>query len=508
MERRSTFELEDKSVLRATHSSAPLRWFGHELRVSPDKIAVDRSLANRAYEKSFEVSDQIDVFLSHSWHAPPFSKYLMLLVYFNGVPAIVSGVLVAAFGNLYMTNLVSQHLATTPVLTASISSTLLVLVFWQHIVVKTCGSTISMFFDKLCIHQWDIDLKSKGISSICGIIASSRTLLVAWDASYFKRLWCPFEIAAFMASNPSSEIVVLPVEIGTMLLALSIAGLVKAISAQRIFLFYNHKDNDFYEGLMSMDIVLTIPCFILAYVHEQNAQHLLVMRRQVATYSIREAECFCCLHQHVHPESGCSLPCDREYVYSAIARWNGSGELDQVLDVFDQLIRRTCTSAFEQNFGSCGISYRYMLMVTICRGLTCMVTVSAMPERSSRAFGILVALDTFTLREPLCAAFMFRVIRCALMHENVPLNCTCVRVVLAAVLGLIMHSTLLTITIIVGCDHGECVITWQYLLWLAVKAAMVWCVYFRRAPVPLAQETDDDDECSMSSSASCESDMS
>merc|ERR1712190_307615 len=70
-----------------------------------------------------------------------------------------------------------------------------------------------IFLDKVCISQADAHLKSAGIMSIGGFLKHSKRLLVLWDSSYNQRLWCIYELAAFLAmmqKDHSKELVFLP----------------------------------------------------------------------------------------------------------------------------------------------------------------------------------------------------------------------------------------------------------------------------------------------------------
>ena len=41
-------------------------------------------------------------------------------------------------------------------------------------------------------------------------------------------------------------------------------------------------------------------------------------RRQLQTFQVREAKCFCCSNNHHHPQTGAELICDRELVYEGL----------------------------------------------------------------------------------------------------------------------------------------------------------------------------------------------
>merc|ERR1719210_1446192 len=98
-----------------------------------------------------------------------------------------------------------------------------ILHFWQRIL-AIFGWAKYVFFDKVCIHQSDMGLKSRGIANITGVLANSKELLVALDPSYFTRLWCPFEVAAFLHAHPQGSVVAVPVKLGHVAAFASLGG--------------------------------------------------------------------------------------------------------------------------------------------------------------------------------------------------------------------------------------------------------------------------------------------
>ena len=74
-----------------------------------------------------------------------------------------------------------------------VAGTILTLACWK--------SRKEVFLDRICISQTDGGLKTEAICSLAGILNKSESMLVLWDASFAERLWCVFEIAAFLKSK-------------------------------------------------------------------------------------------------------------------------------------------------------------------------------------------------------------------------------------------------------------------------------------------------------------------
>lgn len=58
---------------------------------------------------------------------------------------------------------------------------------------------------KACIRQDNELMKREGILNLGCSLGSSQAMVILWDASYFTRLWCVFEIAVFMKQRQLSR---------------------------------------------------------------------------------------------------------------------------------------------------------------------------------------------------------------------------------------------------------------------------------------------------------------
>ena len=157
------------------------------------------------------MSEQISCFWSHSWHGSRWMKILSLLVRYNGLPAV----LVGSFTALVMTICFSCGLLpgfprfdgvyakgwSTWSLGSGFATAVITFFLWwpQQLV----------FFDRICISEHDNDLKTVSILSLAGILRKSDYMLVLWDPTWSERLWCVFELAAFLKSKAASEQVLL-----------------------------------------------------------------------------------------------------------------------------------------------------------------------------------------------------------------------------------------------------------------------------------------------------------
>ena len=70
-----------------------------------------------------------------------------------------------------------------------------------------------VFFDRLCIDQRNHKRKMEGVLNIGACLKRSEKLLVIWDSSYCLRLWCIFELAAFLRTHETRDMLVLPLSV-------------------------------------------------------------------------------------------------------------------------------------------------------------------------------------------------------------------------------------------------------------------------------------------------------
>lgn len=175
--------------------------------------------------------------------------------------------------------------------------------------------------------------KTQGINAIGGILNKSRTLLVAWDRTYFSRLWCSFELAAFYHSKlydskAAGKVVLLPIILGKVIS--EIAACTWALELLRIHMPFN-------AGLRSAALLLVSLAFATRFYDfliESNG-----LKAELAEFSAQNAQCFCCSNRHLNPITGEKLSCDRALVNASIAHWYGDDDVTEGLATFNELIR-------------------------------------------------------------------------------------------------------------------------------------------------------------------------
>ncbi|CAE6972223.1 unnamed protein product [Symbiodinium sp. CCMP2456] len=186
------------------------------------------------HKQWFKVKD-VDVFISHSWSSSRWEKYLAVCYFLNlglAAKAMLASVLLSEIFMLICPE-VSIHVVFWLLLDFPVVVFFLVFFFGQHL---TCGIWGPRFWvDRLCVDQTDETTKTEGIAGLPTIVANSSAFLVFWDKSYFKRLWCNFEVSIFVKSNGLRSLHLVPLWLTpwlltTMLLSYASARLISAFS--------------------------------------------------------------------------------------------------------------------------------------------------------------------------------------------------------------------------------------------------------------------------------------
>ncbi|CAK0895169.1 unnamed protein product, partial [Prorocentrum cordatum] len=151
-----------------------------------------------SYGDEYRLSREVDryhEFWSYSRHASPFMNCISLLMYYNCWQAFLASVAAATATALLLQGevcpaelSVSGYRAGLPCMAAGLCTSVVVMFAWP--------SRQRVFLDRACIPQDDETAKRNGILSLGYYLRMSRTVLVLWDNTYFRRLWCVFEFAA------------------------------------------------------------------------------------------------------------------------------------------------------------------------------------------------------------------------------------------------------------------------------------------------------------------------
>ncbi|CAK8987478.1 unnamed protein product [Durusdinium trenchii] len=297
-----------------------------------------------------EAEQHVDAFLSHSWQVKSWEKILLLMVLKNLLPACVIGTL----GSLLMMipclffKLGVQFYCWC--CCVGLILWLMTFVFWR--------SRSTVFVDRMCINQFDLRMKAEGILNIGAVLKASKSLLVVWDESYADRLWCMFEIAAFLKAHPEA-VAEKPemVQVRPLLLGFPVCLGSVSMLAQGVFVLVEPFDNVIFWPVVLL--FAAMQALYLVHAFRGYFRSLEATNQRLQQFQLQKCHCWCCSVNHVNPASGQPIQlCDREIVCQCVMRWYGSEE------EFDNSVRSVVASALKQQMGSDAIDYPLVLGAT------------------------------------------------------------------------------------------------------------------------------------------------
>eukprot|EP00439_Symbiodinium_sp_Y106_P026057 s210_g3.t1 len=177
-------------------------------------------------------------------------------------------------------------------------------------------------------------------------------MLVLWDASWARRLWCVFELAAFIHSRPQAEqprVIIRPNILGFTILAFGFSGVLFAFSfyiAQQVFLITT--------SMYIVFLVTWLPgaavFFMIAHLVRDFCRSVTTMCRQIREFRFSSAESYCCSNNH-RSATGEVMICDREVIQRTINIWFGS------IEAFERCVQNEVCDLLSQQLLYRMISY-------------------------------------------------------------------------------------------------------------------------------------------------------
>ena len=183
------------------------------------------------FDASMEAAN-VDLFVSHAWSAGRWEKFLALCLYLNLQMAVGCCMITWMF---FVVLLISLHgaaglggsrLLLPCFVYLPMAMFFVVLFFGQQLSAGRCSP--SVWIDRLCIHQTDLELKAEQIKSVPTFVVRSSRMLILCDGSYFERLWCNLELATFARHGGVEKVDVLPLWLAPWLLCCILLELLSA----------------------------------------------------------------------------------------------------------------------------------------------------------------------------------------------------------------------------------------------------------------------------------------
>lgn len=369
----------DASLLRGVSLSDCLSGWGKHFAQNSGQSMYD--IQKRDYGLSFQVS-KINNFLSHDWNTSRRRKVVVMMIYFNALAAAVAAIVCAVIVGLCRETpwqdieaATSNDTRTTDLISLLPQATfVLFLFFWQRIRGFLRRPKIA-FLDRLCIAQHDSALKTQGILGLASFMDHSEELTILWSPQFFKRLWCCFEVAAFLRKSRrrNHRVAVLPTATAGVQLAWIAIFLGGSACLQIIWWAAFVGLRPPQSGVMfgsTADIALSVgilaACCLMEYQLLGVWAEIQDINRQVREFSVKASECLCCAHHHQHPETGQTLLCDRALMFDALKTWYVEGVEEEHLDKFNRELQTTLGQRIQTQLAANMIFSHSTLVLLLC----------------------------------------------------------------------------------------------------------------------------------------------
>ena len=276
------------------------------------------------------VTKRIDEFWSHSWHGPRWKVVLTVIFLNNSLAAAVISVAVAlVLGVLYAGHVLPvlyDYDFWFQQLPRCGWSAYGAIVFY-YVTLLAWRRRKRIFLDVLCINQESTSDKVAALLSMGAILKCSDAMLVLWDETYTKRLWCVFELAAFLKTRPAGakrKLVIRPTIIGPCFLALTFAV---QVILHSVGLVGDKSLTILLSATAAITFLGLLFCISAARSYFRSIHDLTTALR---TFRLEDVRCWCCDTGHRKTEG----LCDREVIQRSIISWFGS------IDSFEELVRQ------------------------------------------------------------------------------------------------------------------------------------------------------------------------
>ena len=336
--------LTDERFLRATPAHRVIERAGGILR---------KRRANFAYSQSVK---EISKFISHSWQASALIKILTLQMFYNWKAAVLAGNLCALLGMILFAcgllpgfDKTQRFGGTEPVLSGvwslamGVVGTLLVWFFRKP--------RDMVFLDRICINQKDPAEKLQGVMNIGACLKNSKKLLVIWDETYCRRLWCLFELAAFLKTHEDDALLVQPVCVAKLVVSCFLLNLLTWGGGLLLP----------YDSVFTPPVVIVGACAygcLVATTIVRYYESLDLIQSQLQNFQFADAQCYCCSVNHAD-SSGEKLACDREVMRRCVQHWFGS------VEEFEKSVQTRVRDALSHHFGGQVCSYPLLVAAAI-----------------------------------------------------------------------------------------------------------------------------------------------
>eukprot|EP00929_Paragymnodinium_shiwhaense_P000107 TRINITY_DN10027_c0_g1_i2.p1 TRINITY_DN10027_c0_g1~~TRINITY_DN10027_c0_g1_i2.p1 ORF type:complete len:463 (-),score=18.26 TRINITY_DN10027_c0_g1_i2:338-1726(-) len=324
-------------------------------------------------------------------------------------------------------------------------------------------------------------MKTAGILGLAGFLKHSQRLVVLWSPTYFSRLWCTYELAAWFRYERSlKSVLFVPVEIPMLLL---IGNLLMSAGTAT---YYVEELLDSQSKLATI-VVMFLLWVLFSHALQGHIDHVGRLRHDLDNFSLQCASCFCCSNNHRHPETGLPMPCDRTMVYRTLQEWMsktaGEAQDNEHLSTFNTEVRTTLKRYVTGGLPERHLFLRYadmlfMAFPVVWVAMDCLV-VHLQRDTANRWLYFCSAVARWLVSSPLTLSIHIRLMYA--MHRRSggvkektkggKLRASC----FWGISGLVLHSCL---TVPLRAElYTQSGVTWALLVAIVLEALISYCLF-------------------------------
>ena len=288
------------------------------MQVLWDLIGTPHETCDSSIYDTLEPVSAVDVFVSHSWHCPAWTKALAVCHHLNVDRAIIISslatissvlILVLHAGSFSGVAQHSQGLLFSCLICLPVVSFLIPYFFGHVAIVRK-----SFWLDRVCVDQEKKDLKAQILQALPAFVAQSTQMLVLWDSTYFERLWCNYELAVHaktFVSEDATQLVPVWVPLWT-LCWFCVASLTSFLAfgeqspqlddESRTSLFVSMFESNYVPPYVYLFASLPFSWFCISKLHSHKT-----MLDQMSQFDLRNAKCAVESDREVIEEQVCQL---------------------------------------------------------------------------------------------------------------------------------------------------------------------------------------------------------
>jgi hypothetical protein len=194
--------------------------------------------------------------------------------------------------------------------------------------------------DAVCINQSDEGQKLAGIMSLEGILNASKSFHMILTPSYLSRLWCVFEIAAFLRLHPDGEVVLRAPMFDSILALLAMLSWVGSLT----YLLFLYAFNSQVWAVLAVVALISVVFHSLRCCMYQSQ----ALRDQLSSFNALKGEC--------------EEAADRILIVQSIRTWFGSTAAfntfvqQKVGPQMEQLIKKNVSISHGQALLCCSLA--------------------------------------------------------------------------------------------------------------------------------------------------------